>query len=72
MSQAGVEQLIGRMITDGSFRLAVAADADKALALSASDFRDLLAKYFGRAGELERLSHARLRARRLVRDAEGD
>ena len=32
MSQAGVEQLIGRMITDGSFRLAVAADADKALA----------------------------------------
>ena len=32
MSQAGVEQLIGRMITDDSFRLAVAADADKALA----------------------------------------
>ena len=30
------------------------------LALDAYDFRDLLASYLGRAGELERLSHLRL------------
>jgi CRP-like cAMP-binding protein len=31
------------------------------LALEAHDFRDLLAGYLGRAGELEQLSHLRLR-----------
>jgi hypothetical protein len=30
------------------------------LALDAQDFRDVLAGYLGRAGELERLSHLRL------------
>jgi putative peptide zinc metalloprotease protein len=30
------------------------------LALDAADFRDILARYLGRAGELERLSHLRL------------
>jgi CRP-like cAMP-binding protein len=38
------------------------------LALDAHDFRDLLAGYLGRAGELERLSHLRLRTHRRLDD----
>ncbi|HEY0581927.1 MAG TPA: cyclic nucleotide-binding domain-containing protein [Chloroflexota bacterium] len=36
------------------------------LALDAHDFRDLLAGYLGRAGELERLSHLRLRTHKRL------
>jgi CRP-like cAMP-binding protein len=38
-----------------------ASEPTRLLALEAQDFRDLLAGYLGRAGELERLSHLRLR-----------
>jgi CRP-like cAMP-binding protein len=37
-----------------------AAEPSELLALDAADFRDVLARYLGRAGELERLSHLRL------------
>ncbi|HEV7665587.1 MAG TPA: cyclic nucleotide-binding domain-containing protein, partial [Chloroflexota bacterium] len=37
-----------------------AAEASELLALEAHDFRDLLARYLDRAGELEQLSHLRL------------
>jgi CRP-like cAMP-binding protein len=36
------------------------------LALEAADFRDILARYLGRAGELERLSHLRLLAHKRL------
>ncbi len=37
-----------------------AVEPTELLALEATDFHDLLASYFGRAEELERLSHLRL------------
>ena len=38
----------------------IAEEPTELLALDATDFRDVLAHYLGRAGELERLSHLRL------------
>ena len=38
----------------------IAVEPTELLALDAADFRDVLARYLGRAGELERLSHLRL------------
>jgi CRP-like cAMP-binding protein len=43
-----------------------ALEPTRLLALEAHDFRDLLAGYLGRAGELERLSHLRLRTHRRL------
>jgi CRP-like cAMP-binding protein/Zn-dependent protease len=43
-----------------------ALEPTRLLALDAHDFRDLLAGYLGRAGELERLSHLRLRTHRRL------
>jgi CRP-like cAMP-binding protein len=44
----------------------IAVEPTALLALEAEDFRDLLAGYLGRAPELERLSHLRLRAHRRL------
>jgi CRP-like cAMP-binding protein len=44
----------------------IAAEPTQLLALEAEDFRDLLAGYLGRAGELERLSHLRLRTHKRL------
>jgi putative peptide zinc metalloprotease protein len=43
-----------------------ALEPTQLLALEAQDFRDLLAGYLGRAGELERLSHLRLRTHKRL------
>jgi cAMP-dependent protein kinase regulator len=43
-----------------------ATEPTRLLALEAQDFRDLLAGYLGRAGELERLSHLRLRTHKRL------
>jgi CRP-like cAMP-binding protein len=43
-----------------------ASEPTRLLALEARDFRDLLAGYLGRAGDLERLSHLRLRAHKRL------
>jgi CRP-like cAMP-binding protein len=43
-----------------------ATQTTQLLALEAHDFRDLLAGYLGRAGELERLSHLRLRTHKRL------
>jgi putative peptide zinc metalloprotease protein len=43
-----------------------ALEPTQLLALEAHDFRDLLAGYLGRAGELERLSHLRLRTHKRL------
>src|SRR5262249_33590018 len=44
----------------------VAIEASELLALEAADFRDLLASYLGRWGELERLSHLRLQGHKRL------
>jgi cAMP-dependent protein kinase regulator len=43
-----------------------AVEPTRLLALGAHEFRDVLATYLGRAGELERLSHLRLSAHRRL------
>jgi CRP-like cAMP-binding protein len=43
-----------------------ALEPTRLLVLEAHDFRDLLAGYLGRAGELERLSHLRLRTHKRL------
>jgi putative peptide zinc metalloprotease protein len=45
-----------------------ALERTRLLALEAHDFRDLLAGYLGRADELERLSHLRLRTHRRLHE----
>jgi hypothetical protein len=43
-----------------------ALEPTQLLALDGADFRDLLAGYLGRAAELERLSHLRLRTHKRL------
>ena len=43
-----------------------ATEPTELLTLEAHDFRDLLAGYLGRAGELEQLSHLRLRTHKRL------
>jgi CRP-like cAMP-binding protein len=44
----------------------VAVELTRLLALFASDFRDVLGSYLGRAGVLEQLSHLRLRTHKRL------